>query len=168
MSSTRRDATVSRTRLLLASVSSGLRLLCGLVSGRITTCPASITTLLAALAITSASRRRPMASVSSKAPAFGEKTSSKPITLSEQTTGAAIMERIPRARQLSRSTSGWVSESSQRCTLAVRTHSPETPDPTCKRAPNGGASPEEARHTISLPCSRAMADPEARVMVCAR
>ena len=71
--------------------------------------------------------------------------------------GTAIMERMPRALQPARSTRSSVSESSQRSERPVRTHSPENPEPTCRRVPKGGASgPALARQTISLslPCGQ--------------
>src|SRR5581483_3230648 len=56
-----------------------------------------------------------------------------------------------------------VSASSQRCNFPVRTHSPENPEPTWNLAPTGGASPDEARHTISPSSDKAIAAPEERV-----
>ena len=80
-----------------------------------------------------------------------EKTSSRPIVLSPMRMGAASRERMPRARQLSRSTRSSVSASSQRDNFPDRTHSPEKPEPTCRAAPKGGAlGPAPARQIIIL------------------
>src|SRR5260370_7426907 len=91
------------------------------------------------------------------------------------------MERVPRARQLWRSTRSSDSVSSQRNIVPVRTHSPEKPEPTCKAAPTGGAlwpalarqviTPEVMTPELIRPASfpvKAIAAPEARSRDCDR
>ena len=130
-------------------------------------------TRLTAATIVSAKRCSTVPSFSSNELGWPENTSSRPITLSFTRSGAASMERMPRARQLWRSTRSSVSVSPQRSSLPVRTHSPEKPEPTCKAAPTGGAlEPALARQIIMpapIPSSflvfspaRAIAAPEAR------
>src|SRR5712691_7766060 len=106
---------------------------------------------LTAEAIVSAKRCSIVLSCSPKALGRAENTSSNPITFAPERTGAASIDRIQRARQLSRSTRSSVSVSSQRNILTVRTHSPEKPEPTCKVAPTGGAlGPALARQAMAL------------------
>ncbi len=110
-------------------------------------------------------------SASEKRFAWPEKTSRIPIDFSPTRSGTASIDRMPSARQLSRSTRESVSVSSQRSEAPVFTHSPEKPEPICRRAPTGGASgPELARQTRNPGSSSAsaMAAPEARTMLCAR
>ncbi len=87
-------------------------------------------------------------------------------------TGQAMSERIPKARQLLRSTRESVCASSHLRLVAARTHSPEKPDPACKRAPSSGESvPARARQINSEGLSlfiSAMAAPLAQVSVSAR
>src|SRR5260370_9518355 len=91
------------------------------------------------------------------------------------------MERVPRARQLWRSTRSSDSVSSQRNIVPVRTHSPEKPEPTCKAAPTAGAllpalarqviTPEVMTPQLIRPASfpvKAIAAPEARSRDCDR
>ena len=76
-----------------------------------------------------------------------------PIDFSPTRTGAARMERMPRARQVSRSTRGSSSVSSQRSSVPVLTHSPEKPEPTCKARADGrsvGAGAGAADHEIRI------------------
>ena len=81
-----------------------------------------------ALAIMRASRSSVRASLSQNAAASGENTSSMPMIWPLcALIGQATTDRIPSARQFSRSTRESISASSQMSVLPVRRHSPEKP-----------------------------------------
>jgi len=78
--------------------------------------------------------------------------------------GRMITERTPRSRQASASARGSFSASSQRCTVRVFMHAPESPDAASSLAPNCGALlPALARQTHSPPRSSTIAAPLAPV-----
>ena len=85
-----------------------------------------------------------------KAAGWVEKTSRIPLTPRQPRIGKTAIERNPRVRQTSRSTSGSFSVSAQCWILPARKHSPEIPVFAFNCAPRTGArSPLRARHTIA-------------------
>ncbi len=93
-----------------------------------------------------------------------ENASNTPASSPFRSTGRIIAERIPRIRQASTSARGSFSVSSQRCTVRVATHAPDSPEAVSSLAPNCGALlPVLARQTHSPPRSSTIAAPLAPV-----
>ena len=118
-------------------------------------------------AVWTISPRRSKAAISrsSKACAFPDSSSKTPITSCSRGRGITSADTMPNAWQISRLTRGSVARSWQCRSWRVRTHSPERPELTSKRAPSFGADgPALARQTICSPCRNPMAAPDAPVM----